>query len=124
MRRRLTNWVVYAMAVVAGCLAASLASAQQSYIPCLPPLPYCRPAPGFDAVPAMPGAEGALAPSATGTTDTTGTTGATGMGSTAASSFTELASGAGVGTTAALDPGYIDSAVPRTQFRLRFGLNI
>jgi hypothetical protein len=68
----------------------------------------------------MPGAEGVLPPSATGTTDTTGTPGTTGMAGPAASAFTELASGAGVGSSAALDPGYIDSAVPRTQFRLRF----
>src|SRR5262249_31092314 len=37
--------------------------------------------------------------------------------------FTDLAAGAGVGSNVALDPGgYIDSAIPRTRFRVRYDI--
>ncbi len=109
MPRRWIKWTLCQTALVAAvCLTGSRASAQQSCLPC--PSANLFPAPG--AVSPAPGGQGLASPGVS--------VEGSAMAAAAAPSFTELASGAGVGTSAALDPGYIDIAAPRTQFRLRY----
>jgi hypothetical protein len=89
------------------CLTGSSAPAQQSHCPSLPATPL------FPA----PGTEGTVSP------------GGEGAAGAAAPSFTELAAGgAGVGGGAELAApgGYLDNAIPKTMFRLRYddGLNM
>ncbi len=123
MPRRWNKWTLCQTALVAAaCLTGSRAPAQQ---PCLPPtqqpcLPYPSanlfPAPGNLTAP--PGSQGVVAPPGGGGAAAEG--GGAAAGSTA---FTELASGAGVGTGTTLEAtpsAYIDGAIPKTMFRLRY----
>lgn len=150
MRPRSRKWArCRPLLVAALCLTGSRAPAQQpclpprppqyyfpppGYAPCMPaPVPTApvAPAPGTGerpptgAPPTVPpggtGTQpGAAAPAPTPTGDMGA--GAAAGGAAAAdtgASFAGLGGGAGVGSTVSLT-GYIDSAIPVTQFRLRF----
>lgn len=126
MRPRLKKWSLCQPIVMAAlCLAGSLAPAQQ---PCLtsPPPSNCVPAPG--TIPSMPRADDLVLPGTSGAGEGLGMGAAegTGMGAgtsdTASAAFAGLSSGAGVGASASLAApgGYLDSAIPKTLFRLRY----
>ena len=139
MRDGLKSWLVYPIfAVATVALGESFIAAQP---PCPPPPPnpyYCPPAPStpgaapYMPMPSTPGpstAPGTPSPSVSGTSESTapapgmtGTADGAGMGSSSLA-FAGLGAGAGVGASAALNAGpagYIDSAIPKTMFRLRY----
>jgi len=113
MPRRWNSWTLcQAMLTAALFLAGSSAPAQQSCCPCRPAPPLF---PGPGTVSPAPGAEGLVPP------------GGAGEGGAAAApaspAFSELAAGgAGVGAGAELAApgGYLDNAIPKTMFRLRY----
>jgi hypothetical protein len=101
-----------AVLVAALTLAGAAAHAQQ---PCSPPPTYqnCPPVPCSPLPPGPPGVGQPGQPGLPGQPDM-------GAGTTGMAALPERGGGAGIGSSAELDPGYIDSAVPRTQFRIRY----
>jgi hypothetical protein len=105
MHRWSKKWALgQAVLVAALGLVASAARAEPPCLPPPPPLPNCP-------APSVPGGEGTGQPAQQpgqqpATTDT--------------AALPERGGGAGIGSTAELDPGYIDPAAPRTQFRVRY----
>jgi hypothetical protein len=123
MRRRLLKCSLGQTGLLAAlCLAGSLVHAEQ---PCPVPSwtqPFCPTPPGYPYAPgsAMPTtpmpppgtmAQPGGAPAVEG-----------GAAGTAGATFASLSAGAGVGSSVALAApgGYIDNAIPKTMFRLRF----
>src|SRR5205085_1898326 len=106
------------------CLAGSPARAQPPCpVPTSPP-PVC---PSVPSHPPMPGSmvppDRTTLPGGMGQPGGTGAAGAEGgLTGTAETAFASLGSGAGVGSSVALAApgGYIDNAIPKTMFRLRF----
>ena len=127
MRLRLQKWTLCKAVLAAVCgLIGSSAFAQYSttsYIgaprPYCPPPPVCQPAPGTTTMPyAEPGTT--TLPRTDPSTMPGTMPGATAPAATAPSLSGETG-GAGLGSAFAVaDPNYIDGAVPRTQFRLRY----
>jgi hypothetical protein len=113
------------VAICEAILVATLGlsgSAARAQAPCLTPPPCCTPPKANTDCPTAPiyqfppmaegiGQPGQVAPP--GSMDQ-------GTGTGELASLPPLTGGAGIGSSAELDPGYIDLAAPRTQVRIRF----
>jgi hypothetical protein len=121
MRRRLKKDFPFCTTLIASlCFAGSLVRAQQ---PCPAPVspPIC-PTPGYPYMPGRPmPPELTTPPGMLGQPGSAPATEAT-VPSTAEAAFASLGAGAGVGESVALAApgGYLDSAIPKTMFRLRY----
>ncbi len=120
--RRWLKRVALCKAILVATLSLS-GSAARAQAPCLTPPPCCTPATPNTNCPTIPPIN-QFPPSAEGIGQPGQTTqpGFANQGAPTGdlASLPPLTGGAGIGSSAELDPGYIDLAAPRTQVRIRF----